>query len=87
MTLTNDFDFSKYDVKTRTKLVTHGFQSSGRSDTCVTIKNNYLEVEDINVIILDWGPIASTYKLIFHCVFLLFYQILSRFTIYISRYI
>lgn len=58
--LTNTFDFSKYDVKKQTKLVTHGFQSSGSSDTCVRIKNNYLEVKDINVIILDWAPIAST---------------------------
>lgn len=60
MNLTNNFDFSKYDVKTQTKLVTHGFQSSGSSTTCIRIKNNYLEVENINVIIIDWESIAGT---------------------------
>ncbi|CAG9853866.1 unnamed protein product [Phyllotreta striolata] len=54
-----DFDFAKYNVNVSTKLITHGFLSSGASETCVDIKNNYLKNNDINVIIVDWGKIAN----------------------------
>lgn len=40
--------------------MTHGFWSSGDSDTSQNIKNAYLTYQDVNVILVDWKGPAST---------------------------
>ncbi|CAH1188049.1 unnamed protein product, partial [Phyllotreta striolata] len=52
--LGSDFDNSK-----PTKFITHGFLSSGQADTCITIKNGYLNKSDVNVFVLDWSPLSK----------------------------
>lgn len=55
----NELMKSNMDFKKHTKIIIHGWYSSGKSDTCMTIKNNYLTYYDYNVIIVDWSPIAG----------------------------
>lgn len=50
---------SNFDPKRSTKFFTHGWTSSQNSDTSQILKNNYLEMEDANVILVDWSTIAS----------------------------
>lgn len=50
---------SSFKATRKTKFVTHGWLSSGFSDTCLTIKNAYLDQSDLNVIVFDWGKIAD----------------------------
>ncbi|KAG5869704.1 hypothetical protein JTB14_033301 [Gonioctena quinquepunctata] len=52
-------DLKYYDNTKKLVMVTHGWMSSGKEETCVGIKNNYLNTTDINVIIMDWGDIAG----------------------------
>ncbi|KAJ3643482.1 hypothetical protein Zmor_026191 [Zophobas morio] len=48
-----------FDKTKPTKFVTHGWMSTGTSDTCIDIKNGFLKKYDANVIIMDWGDIAG----------------------------
>lgn len=50
---------SNFDSNRPTKFFTHGWTSSQNSDTSQALKNNYLEMEDANVILVDWSKIAS----------------------------
>lgn len=49
---------SGYSFQKDTKFITHGWLANGNSDTCVNITNAFLKVEDVNVIVVDWGRIA-----------------------------
>ncbi|XP_049533431.1 pancreatic lipase-related protein 2 [Anopheles darlingi] len=48
-----------YDPKLPTKFVIHGWMNSIKSPVSQNIKNNYLQKEDMNVIVVDWEPLAS----------------------------
>ncbi|KAJ8917669.1 hypothetical protein NQ315_005116 [Exocentrus adspersus] len=48
-----------FDKTKKTVFVTHGWMSSGKADTCITIKDGYLNKSDANVFIMDWSPIAG----------------------------
>lgn len=50
---------SNYNERKATKIVTHGWLSSGNSTTCIQIKDEYLKTYDCNVIVVDWGVIAG----------------------------
>ncbi|KAL3269419.1 hypothetical protein HHI36_008489 [Cryptolaemus montrouzieri] len=52
---------TSFDSKKPTKFITHGWLSSGTADTCVSIKDGYLELADVNVIIMNWKEIAGNY--------------------------
>lgn len=41
------------------KLITHGWLSSGSADTCMKIKDGYLNTTDVNVVVMNWEEIAS----------------------------
>lgn len=49
--------------KREVKVVTHGWMSSGKAQTCVEIKDNYLNMSDVDVFIMDWGSIAGKCRL------------------------
>ncbi|XP_028140195.2 phospholipase A1-like [Diabrotica virgifera virgifera] len=48
-----------YLKKTEIKFVTHGWLSRGTAETCVEIKNAFLEKYDINVFVVDWSSITD----------------------------
>ncbi|KAJ3626153.1 hypothetical protein MTP99_016671 [Tenebrio molitor] len=48
-----------FDKSKPTKFVTHGWLSSGIADTCVKIKNGFLQKYDANVFIMDWSEISG----------------------------
>lgn len=50
---------STFDKNKDIKFVTHGFRSSGSSDTCQTIKDGFLEKYDANVFVINWKELAS----------------------------
>ncbi|CAH0555108.1 unnamed protein product [Brassicogethes aeneus] len=50
---------SPFSKNKKTKFITHGWMSSGKSDTCLSIKNSYLKIYDVNVFIMDWSNIAD----------------------------
>ncbi|KAG8226007.1 hypothetical protein J437_LFUL015933 [Ladona fulva] len=50
---------SSYDSNYPTYIVTHGYQSSGASDTIQDIKDAYLSRSQCNVIGVDWSVIAD----------------------------
>ncbi|KAK9881653.1 hypothetical protein WA026_017171 [Henosepilachna vigintioctopunctata] len=52
---------TSFDPKKPTKMITHGWLSSGTADTCVTIRDGYLKSSDVNVIVMDWSDIADNY--------------------------
>ncbi|KAK3909135.1 Pancreatic triacylglycerol lipase [Frankliniella fusca] len=51
---------SSFDPKRPTRFVTHGWKSSSDADVVQLIKSAYLEVEDCNVIGVDWSALASS---------------------------
>ncbi|KAE8751910.1 hypothetical protein FOCC_FOCC001387 [Frankliniella occidentalis] len=51
---------SSFDPKRPTRIVTHGWRSSSDADVVQIIKSAYLEMEDCNVIGVDWSPLASS---------------------------
>nr|XP_022917693.1 pancreatic triacylglycerol lipase-like [Onthophagus taurus] len=50
-----------FDPNKETKIVTHGWMSNGKSNTCMDIKNAYLQLGDYNVFVYDWEPIANNF--------------------------
>lgn len=48
-----------FDKTKPTKIITHGFVNDGNSPACLELKDSYLEYHDVNVIIVDWGPISK----------------------------
>lgn len=53
---------SGFEPSKPTKFCTHGWLSSGKSETCLGIKNEYLIKSDYNIFVVDWSPIASSYN-------------------------
>ncbi|KAG8232976.1 hypothetical protein J437_LFUL012623 [Ladona fulva] len=51
---------SKFDASLPTRLITHGFTSSEEATAVQSIKDKYVEVEDCNVIGVDWSKLAGT---------------------------
>jgi hypothetical protein len=43
----------------RTVFLAHGWNSDGTSSWLTSMKNAFLDREDINVVIVDWGPLAQ----------------------------
>lgn len=43
------------------KIVTHGWESSADKNAVINIKNAYLATMDVNVIAVDWSPIADSF--------------------------
>lgn len=41
-------------------MVTHGWESSADKNAVINIKNAYLATMDVNVIAVDWSPIADS---------------------------
>ncbi|KAG5347828.1 LIPP lipase, partial [Acromyrmex charruanus] len=50
---------SSFDPTKPTRIITHGWRSSGSSESCILIRNAYLQISDYNVIIIDWSAISS----------------------------
>lgn len=50
---------STFDKNKDIKVVTHGFRSSGHTETCQMIKDGFLEKYDANVIIVNWEELAA----------------------------
>lgn len=50
---------SYIDLKKETKFMVHGWISSEKAISSQVIKNNFLEVKDCNVILVDWKTIAG----------------------------
>ncbi|XP_059617748.1 uncharacterized protein LOC132262484 [Phlebotomus argentipes] len=48
-----------FDPQLETKFLIHGWQSSKHTDTIQSIKDNYLKVDDMNVIAVDWSELAA----------------------------
>lgn len=51
--------YHNYNPKWKTKIVVHGWTNYGESPAVQLIKNNFLNVADYNVIIVDWGKLAQ----------------------------
>lgn len=59
-TFRNVSDVKRYFDKTKdTKLITHGWMSSGKSDYCTNLTKAYLQKSDYNLIIMDWSAISG----------------------------
>ena len=50
---------SHWNPHRETIIVTHGWNSNGRSSSCTLVRDAFLNVWDSNVIIVDWGKIAK----------------------------
>ncbi|XP_018317283.1 phospholipase A1 [Mycetomoellerius zeteki] len=50
---------SNFDPTKPTRFITHGWKSSSTSESCILIRDAYLQVGDYNVIIVDWSAISS----------------------------
>ncbi|KYN36866.1 Pancreatic lipase-related protein 2 [Trachymyrmex septentrionalis] len=50
---------SSFDFTKPTRIITHGWKSSGTSESCILIRDAYLRISDYNVIIIDWSAISS----------------------------
>ncbi|KAG8232977.1 hypothetical protein J437_LFUL012624 [Ladona fulva] len=50
---------STFNASLPTRLVTHGYRDTVESSTVQDIKNMYLDVEDCNVVGIDWSGIAD----------------------------
>lgn len=50
---------STFDSSKDIKVVTHGFRSSGHTETCQMIKDEFLKKYDANVIVVDWEELAG----------------------------
>ncbi|KAK9307622.1 hypothetical protein QLX08_002210 [Tetragonisca angustula] len=50
---------SDWNAKNPTIIVTHGWSSSGSSESCTLIRNAFIKVWNSNVIVVDWSQIAD----------------------------
>ncbi|XP_066253315.1 phospholipase A1-like [Euwallacea similis] len=51
---------SKYvNTSKPTKIITHGWMSGGRKDSCVLIRNGFLHRYDANILVMDWSAISG----------------------------
>ncbi|XP_029727440.2 lipase member H isoform X1 [Aedes albopictus] len=50
---------SNYDAQLPTKVIIHGWRNSVSSPVCQQIKDAYLQRQDMNVLVVDWGPLAQ----------------------------
>ncbi|XP_066142143.1 phospholipase A1-like isoform X2 [Euwallacea fornicatus] len=51
---------SKYvNISKPTKIITHGWMSGGRKDSCVLIRNGFLHRYDANILVMDWSAISG----------------------------
>ncbi|CAH1118944.1 unnamed protein product [Phaedon cochleariae] len=48
-----------FNATRKTKFITHGWMSSGSSETCMNIKEGFLNRSDVNVFIMDWSLVAD----------------------------
>lgn len=48
-----------FDPELETKFLIHGWKSNKLTDTIQSIKDNYLKVDDMNVIAVDWSELAA----------------------------
>ncbi|KAL0266518.1 UNVERIFIED_CONTAM: hypothetical protein PYX00_009030 [Menopon gallinae] len=68
---------SIFDPSKPTKIVIHGWRSSGNSDTVVNIRNAYLNRSDVNVIAVDWSEPAGN----------VYYPASAKYTKKLGRYV
>lgn len=52
---------SNWDPKKATRMITHGWRGTGGDDSCTLVRDAYLDVDDYNVIIIDWRTIAKSF--------------------------
>ncbi|CAD1476901.1 unnamed protein product, partial [Heterotrigona itama] len=50
---------SDWDAKKPTIIVTHGWTSSGTSESCTLVRDAFIKVWNCNVIVVDWNKIAD----------------------------
>ncbi|XP_012059377.1 PREDICTED: phospholipase A1-like [Atta cephalotes] len=50
---------SNFDPTKPTRIITHGWKSSGSSESCILIRDAYLQISDYNIIIIDWSAISN----------------------------
>ncbi|KAL0851474.1 hypothetical protein ABMA28_007271 [Loxostege sticticalis] len=51
---------SYYDPNRPTKVIAHGWNNAGTSDINLYVKNAFLDVEDCNVIVVDWNVLSAS---------------------------
>ncbi|XP_015182533.1 PREDICTED: lipase member H-like [Polistes dominula] len=54
-----NFFNSNWNKSNPTRIVTHGWRGNGNSESCVEIRDAFLKVNDYNIIVIDWGVVAS----------------------------
>ncbi|KAI4494491.1 hypothetical protein M0802_008812 [Mischocyttarus mexicanus] len=50
---------SNWNISNPTRIVTHGWRGDSNSNSCVEIRDAFLKVNDYNIIVIDWGVVAS----------------------------
>ena len=55
-----DIDNSDFDQNRLTKVLIHGFADHGLTSFVKTLKNKYLQKYDVNIISVDWEPLAKS---------------------------
>ncbi|XP_043259849.1 pancreatic triacylglycerol lipase-like [Colletes gigas] len=55
----NSVSSSHWNSNRPTVIVTHGWKSSGNSNSCTMVRDAYIKAMDCNVIIVDWSTIAN----------------------------
>ncbi|KAK2587791.1 hypothetical protein KPH14_003895 [Odynerus spinipes] len=55
----NNLQKSNWNANHPTRIITHGWQSSAQSSSCVKLRDAYLAVDHFNVILIDWKSIAA----------------------------
>nr|XP_003700218.1 PREDICTED: pancreatic triacylglycerol lipase-like [Megachile rotundata] len=55
----NSVGRSHFSARRPTRFVIHGWQNSGQSKTCTSIRDAFLQNGDYNVIVVDWGSITK----------------------------
>ncbi|XP_076640000.1 pancreatic triacylglycerol lipase [Colletes latitarsis] len=55
----NSVSSSHWNSNRPTAIVTHGWKSSGNSQSCTLVRDAYIKAMDCNVIIVDWSTIAK----------------------------
>ncbi|OXU17064.1 hypothetical protein TSAR_006674 [Trichomalopsis sarcophagae] len=66
VTVRNDVDFDindlPYKSNRKTVIITHGFMSSGTIDWVQEMKDAFLKLEDVNIIVVDWQKGSNTWN-------------------------
>ncbi|XP_075978903.1 pancreatic lipase-related protein 2-like [Anticarsia gemmatalis] len=51
-----------FDARRKTVVIVHGFMSHGNVDWVKNLAHSYLQLEDVNVIVVDWSAGSNTFK-------------------------